>query len=80
MWRRKAGCTGKELVMPLLKPTGKENLNFIKKKEELEENLIYRFEQIRSTELKNNNIGVSQCKILIAYFSRCPKLRTGHFA
>ena len=50
------------------------------KKEELEENLIYSFEQIRSTELKNNNIGVSQCKILIAYFSRCPKLRTGHFA
>ena len=36
-------------VMPLLKTTEKENLD-LKKKEELEENSIHSFEQIRSTE------------------------------
>ena len=44
-------------------------LCFFLKKEELEENSIYRFKPNRSTALKENSIGVSQSKILILGFS-----------
>ena len=44
-------------------------LCFFFKKEELEENSIYRFKPNRRTALKENSIGVSQSKILILGFS-----------
>ena len=49
MWRRKAYCTGKEGYAST-QANWKRKSEFYKKKEELEENSIYSFEQIRSTE------------------------------
>ena len=57
-------------VISLLRATNRhETLFFFLKKEELEENSIYRFKPNKSTPLKENSIGVSQSKILILGFS-----------
>jgi len=61
--------TRERKVMPILKATENETLNFIKKGE-LKENSIYSFKQIEDTEIetyqiKKNSIGVSESKILI---------------
>ena len=56
-------------VISLLRATNRHETLFFFKKEELEENSIYRFKPNRSTALKENSIGVSQSKILILGFS-----------
>ena len=49
----KESITGRaKKVMPLLKATANETLNFIKKKQELEENSIYSFKQIEDMKLR----------------------------